>query len=77
MLTDFVPADDGDLDEDKDDEAAEKLKSAVHAFLEKNLNVRKIKGDTILCLKFRLAILKLTQINLKPSECRWIIRLER
>jgi len=39
FLTDFVPADDGDLDEDKDDEAAEKLKSAVHAFLEKNLNV--------------------------------------
>lgn len=30
---------DGDLDEDKDDEGTDKLKSAVHAFLEKNLNV--------------------------------------
>jgi len=34
-----VSSADGDLDEDKDDEGTDKLKSAVHAFLEKNLNV--------------------------------------
>jgi len=45
--TDFVPAgDDGDLDEDKDDEATNKLKSAVHAFLEKNLNVGDPQNDS-------------------------------
>lgn len=37
--SDFVSSADGDLDEDKDDEGTDKLKSAVHAFLEKNLNV--------------------------------------
>jgi len=34
-----VSSADGDLDEDKDDEGTDKLKSAVHAFLEKNLDV--------------------------------------
>jgi len=38
-ILNFVPSTDGDLDEDKDDEGTDKLKSAVHAFLEKNLNV--------------------------------------
>jgi len=45
--TDFVPAtDDNDLDQDKEDEATNKLKSAVHAFLEKNLNVGDSQRDS-------------------------------
>jgi len=36
--SDFASSTDEDLDEDNDDKATDKLKSAVHAFLEKNLN---------------------------------------
>ena len=39
---------DGDLDEENDDEATDKLKSAVHAFLEKNLDVSKIEKWKVL-----------------------------
>ena len=45
FLLDFVFSADQDLEENNDDETTNKLKSAVHAFLEKNLNVSIIESN--------------------------------